>query len=418
MSEKQKKKKHLVVVGGGAAGFFAALRVAECAPAWSVTLLEAARSPLQKVRISGGGRCNVTHACFEPASLVGFYPRGGKALRGAFAHFQPRDTVDWFAQRGIRLKTEADGRMFPTTDDSSTIIRCFLDHAERLDIDVRTRVGVEQIERRAQGFVVQTRKGASLAADAVLLTTGSSPQGHRIAKSLGHTVVDAVPSLFTFNIPDRALHQRSGVSVEDAEVRLALPGVKKLMCERGPVLVTHWGLSGPAVLKLSAWAARALAACDYQTHCVVNWLSAFEQQHLRAALLQHKREHPRQQCTAHPLFGIPKRLWQYLLQRCAIDTETSWQHLPKKAMHRILHALQQCDFQIRGKSTFKEEFVTCGGIALDEVHFKTMQSRRCEGLYFAGEILNIDGITGGFNFQSAWTTGWIAGSAIATSHDS
>ena len=397
----------VVVVGGGAAGFWAAIACAEAHPHVQVTLLEA-RQPLAKVRISGGGRCNVTHACFEPASLVQHYPRGGKALRGAFTRFQPQDTVAWFARHGVQLKTEADGRMFPVTDDSETVVNCLIQAARQAGIEIYTASPVQNLERTQRGFEVILKSGQTLPAHRLLLATGSSPQGHELARHLGHSIESPVPSLFTFNIPDLKLRELAGVAVERAEVKLLLPKLE----QSGAVLVTHWGLSGPAVLKLSAWGARVLHEQRYRAQMQINWLPADSLDTSRQMFLEAKLQQPRKTVAGYCPVELPRRLWQYLVSRADIVPERRWAELSKLQFQSLLGELHQGQYQIQGKSIYKDEFVTCGGVRLKEVDFKTMQSRLCPGLYFAGEILDIDGVTGGFNFQSAWTTGWLAGQAI------
>lgn len=403
----------IVVVGGGAAGFFGAIACAEAHPQAEVTLLEA-RQPLSKVKISGGGRCNVTHACFDPALLIQQYPRGGKALRGAFSRFQPRDTVEWFAQRGVRLKTEADGRMFPTTDSSETIVDCLLQAARRAGVRLYTGSPVQAIrslcEGSGSGFEVELKSAGKLSAQRLLLATGSSSQGYGLAQSQGHALEPPVPSLFTFNVPDPELRELAGVAVDRVQVRLLLPDQK--LEQTGPLLITHWGLSGPAILKLSAWGARLLHDQQYQAQVQINWLPHQTIELSRQELLQIKQQQPQKALTSFSPFDLPRRLWQYLVSRCGIQPERRWAELSKKELLRLLEELHQSQHRVNGKGVFKDEFVTCGGVRLAQVDFKTMQSRICPHLYFAGELLDIDGVTGGFNFQSAWTTGWLAGQAM------
>jgi predicted Rossmann fold flavoprotein len=413
----------IVVVGGGAAGFFGAIAAAEAHPQAQVTLLEAGRQPLSKVRISGGGRCNVTHACFEPALLVQNYPRGNKALRGAFSRFQSQDTVNWFTSRGVRLKTEADGRMFPTTDNSETIVECLNHFADKAGVEIRTGVPVVAVKQTTipfkqqliscPAFELTLKSGERLQSDRLLLATGSSLQGYQIAKSLGHQIEPPVPSLFTFNVLDPELRELAGISVESVKARLLLSDTKPLE-QTGPLLITHWGLSGPAVLKLSAWGARVLHDCRYRATFQINWLPQFDPDQLRQQLLAAKTEQPRRSIANYCPLPFPRRLWQYLALRSGIEAEAQWANLSKKQANQLVEALTQSQYAIEGKGAFKEEFVTCGGVRLKEVDFKTMESHCCPGLYFAGEILDIDGITGGFNFQSAWTTAWLAGRAIGT----
>lgn len=404
----------VIVIGGGAAGFFGAIAGAEAAPDAQVTLLEAAAEPLAKVRISGGGRCNVTHHCFDPALLVQHYPRGGKALRGAFTRFQPQDTITWYRARGVRLKTEADGRMFPTTDDSATVIDCLLRECRRWGVTVRTKAAVTAVHQEGQAFTVVLRSQEQLQCDRLLLATGSSPQGQRIAAALGHSVEPPVPSLFTFNVADRALRQLAGVAVDPVVLKLTLPEAKPLT-QTGPLLITHWGLSGPAILKLSAWGARSLHQANYQATLQVNWLPDRSEDTLRQQLQRAKQQFPKRAVINHCPVDLPKRLWRYWTEQAGLDDTLTWANLPKKGLNRLVTLMLRSQYAIQGKGVFKDEFVTCGGIKLSEVNFKTMESRRCPGLFFAGEVLNIDGVTGGFNFQSAWTTGWLAGQALGKS---
>jgi hypothetical protein len=401
----------IVVVGGGAAGFFGAIAAAENHPHTQVTLIESSHKLLNKVRISGGGRCNVTHACFDPALLVQYYPRGGKALRGAFSRFQPHHTVEWFAKHGVRLKTEADGRMFPVTDDSATVINCLMQAAHKSGVEIHPGTAAVAITRSDTGFELELKSGRQLRGDRLLLTTGSNPQGYQLAKALGHKIEPPVPSLFTFNIPDPHLQELAGVSVEPVQAKLLLPDRKPLE-QSGAILMTHWGLSGPAVLKLSAWGARALCEHQYQATLQVNWLPQHSPDQLRRMLLSAKTEQPRRAIASNCPLPLPQRLWRYLTTCVDIGLEDRWADLSKKSLNQLLQELTQSRYLIQGKGVFKDEFVTCGGVSLKEVDFKTMESRCCQGLYFAGEILDIDGVTGGFNFQSAWTTAWIAGQAI------
>jgi predicted Rossmann fold flavoprotein len=396
-----------VIIGGGAAGFFGAIACAETHPHMQVTLLEA-RQPLSKVKISGGGRCNVTHACFDPAALVQHYPRGGQALRGAFTRFQPKDTVEWFTKRGVRLKTEADGRMFPITDNSETIVDCLTQAARQAGVQIYTGSPVQTLEPQGQGFEITLKSGQTLLADKLLLATGNSPQGHELAQQLGHAIESPVPSLFTFNISDAKLRALAGVAVEQAQVHLP---VQKLT-QTGPLLITHWGLSGPAILKLSAWGARALHDQRYHIPLQVNWLLTQTLEQSRQQLLDLKQQQPKKSVTSFSPFELPRRLWQYLVNRAGIDLERRWAELSKKELQQLLIEIHQGQYEVCGKGIFKDEFVTCGGVNLKEVNFKTMESRLCPNLYLAGELLDIDGVTGGFNFQSAWTTGWLAGQAM------
>ncbi len=400
---------HIVVLGGGAAGFFAALSCAQENPKCRVSIFERTAQLLGKVKISGGGRCNVTHACFDPAKLVTFYPRGGQALRGAFARFQPQDTVDWFESRGVPLKTEADGRMFPTTDQSQTIIDCLINEAKRLDITISTHAVVQSIQKKGTGFELTMNNVKTVVADRLVLATGSNPQGWEWAQTLGHSLETPVPSLFTFTIKDPRLEGLSGLAVPDATV--GIEGTR--IVQRGPILVTHWGLSGPAVLKLSAWGARELNEAGYKANVRVNWLPAMKPSELLERLLKLRDSQKLKKAPGDYSFGLPRRLWVRLSAVCGVLANKRWSEISNEHMKKLAGELQNGIYAVEEKSTFKEEFVTCGGVRLKEVDFRTMESKICPNLYFAGEVLDIDGVTGGFNFQSAWTTGWIAGRSAA-----
>jgi predicted Rossmann fold flavoprotein len=391
----------IIVVGGGAAGFFAAIAAMEQNSDCKVILLERSAQVLSKVKISGGGRCNVTHACFDPAELVRHYPRGGVALRGPFSRFQPRDTVAWFEAHGVALKTEADNRIFPTTDQSETIIRCLRDTAEQLGIVVRVNAHINEIQQKPFRLMLGSEE---MTADRLILATGSAPQGWVWAKLLGHSLISPVPSLFTFKIQDPRLHELAGISVRGAQ--LNLDGSRLKMS--GPLLITHEGLSGPAVLRLSAWEARSLHDINYQTDLHVNWLGD-RRDKVEKRLSEKRLAHGRNLIAADPLPEVPRRLWSRLVKAAGIDELAHWTEVSNELFRALADQLTDARLTIRGKSTFKDEFVTAGGIPIDEVDFRTMESKRCPGLYFAGEILDIDGETGGFNFQNAWTTGWLAG---------
>ncbi len=401
----------IVIVGGGAAGFFAACSAAKTNQNASVILLEASRQLLAKVRISGGGRCNVTHALFDTKSFIQNYPRGSKALLGAFSRFQAQDTVKWFAHAGVQLKTEADGRMFPVTDNSETIVDCLIKTALDYNVEIRTgspvvSVNYRELEENSQDedksrFEILLKSGEMLRCDKLLLTTGSNPVGYRIAKKFGHQIEPTVPSLFTFNILDQELRELAGVSVNPVQIRLSVPGKPQLE-QTGPLLITHWGLSGPCVLKLSAWGARTFHESRYKGTVTINWLPDSNQDELRKELMLVRQEFGKRAIALHRGIKLPHRLWQYLISRAGIDKDTRWAELPKKSFNKLVQELNQGQHSISSKGVFKDEFVTCGGIKLKEVNFKTMESRLVKGLYFAGEILDIDGVTGGFNFQSAW----------------
>ncbi len=401
--------KKVVVVGAGAAGFFAAINCAEKNPDYQVTILEKSPKFLAKVKISGGGRCNVTHACFEARQLAKNYPRGEKQLTGPFTRFNPTHTIDWFESRGVELKTEEDGRMFPASNTSQTIVNCFWNEARRLGIKVEMQCGVESIARAGDKWSLETSSGY-ISADAVIVTTGGTLQVWKLLQRLGHTIVEPVPSLFTFNIKDERIKGLEGVSVPNAQVKIK---DSKLSAE-GPLLITHWGLSGPGVLKLSAWGARELAAINYQFDIEVNWLGTKTTSQLIEALKNYKQQHPKQTIGKNNLFGIPMRLWLSLLTASAgvVVLNQNFADLSNKTIESIATMLTASQFKVNGKSTFKEEFVTAGGVDLNEVDFKTMQSKLFPNLYFAGEVLDIDAVTGGFNFQAAWTTAWIAAQSV------
>jgi len=372
----------LIILGGGAAGIFAALSAKTLRPHASVLVLEKTAHLLTKVKISGGGRCNVTTSVFDPKELVKNYPRGHKELLGPFHHFGPRETVEWFSSRQVALKVEADGRIFPTTDSSQTIIETLLSEAKKLHVEIATRQHVESIEKQEEHFIVTCKEGKILHSHRLLLATGSSREGYALAKQFGHTVIDPVPSLFTFHVPTSPLKELSGVAIED--VAVSLYGTS--FFQRGPLLITHFGFSGPAILKLSAWAARYLHETGYKAELLINWLPKYTQDEVVEMLVKRL-----------PL-GLPKNLWKTLSEK---------ENSPKSLAAKVL----QDSYLVDGKTMHKEEFVTCGGVDLKELHSKTFESKLCKGLFFAGEILNIDGVTGGFNFQNAWTTGFLAGTA-------
>jgi len=410
MSKQTQSNWDVIVVGGGPAGFFAAIRAAELKPKLRVLIIERSSQPLGKVLISGGGRCNVTHACFDPAQLVGFYPRGGMALRGAFTRFQPADTIKWFEEHGVRLKTEADNRMFPLSDSSKTIVDCLREAAQNAGVKLHLGTSLQKVEKISKGgFRLELREGPEfypLQTKKLVIATGSDPKTREIVKSLGHRVEEAVPSLFTFNVKDKRIEGLSGVAVENVTLKM------DSLTQSGPMLITHWGLSGPAVLRLSAWGARILFEKKYRSTLTVNWLGDYKLDATLEVLQRNKdwHENARKKIAAQPAFSqIPIRLWKQLTQFIG---DKNWGDISKAEMRKLAEELTAGEFTIKGKGIFKEEFVTCGGVNLDEVDFKTMQSRIVEDLFFAGEVLDIDGITGGFNFQSSWTTGWLAGSAL------
>ncbi|HTS18119.1 MAG TPA: NAD(P)/FAD-dependent oxidoreductase [Verrucomicrobiae bacterium] len=410
--EPDRSPRQVVIVGGGAAGFFAAITCAEARPDAHVTVLEKGGEFLSKVRISGGGRCNVTHNCFDPRDFATRFPRGERELIGPFQRFQARDTVAWFASRGVKLHAESDGRMFPATNSSQTIVDCLVATAKAAGVKLRARCTVDRVVRRANGgFDLTLSGGETLACDRLLLASGGcrTPAGGQLAVSLGHTLEPPVPSLFTFHIDTPWLRELAGISVESVEA--SVPGTK--LRERGPLLVTHTGVSGPVILRLSAWGARALHERDYRFPLRLHWLPTLDPDRI-AAELQHRRHQQSARLVVNtPIPPLPARLWERLVVAAGVTRDTKWGVVTRAAQHSLLQQLTRTELPVTGKSLNKEEFVTCGGVRLAEVNFRTMQSRICPDLYFAGELLDIDGITGGFNFQAAWTTGWIAGTAMA-----
>lgn len=398
----------LVVVGGGAAGFFGAIQAASADATLRIAILERTSKVLTKVKVSGGGRCNVTHACYNPFTLSRHYPRGEKMLKSLFRSYHVENVVAWFASRGVALKTEADGRMFPVTDNSQTIIDCFLREASRLNIGVYRGVAITRIGN-GDPFILHSADGRSWHASRVLVATGghSNPDAYKWIAAAGHTIVPPVPSLFTFNDPDKKFSDLMGIAVPSGEIRLA--GTK--FSQQGPILITHWGLSGPAVIKLSAWAATYLHGQRYVFDALVNWTGE-SAQNCHAILSEAKVSRAKQKIHGHALFGVPVRLWVRLCELSGIQPARLWGDVSKGEMNRLVEHLVNTVIHVSGKTTFKEEFVTCGGIDLREVDATTMQSKQIPGLYFAGEVLNIDGETGGFNFQAAWTTAYLAGRHI------
>ncbi len=400
----------IIIVGGGAAGFFTAINIVEKNPKLKVAILERGAEVLQKVRISGGGRCNVTHACFEPNELVKFYPRGEKELRGPFHQFCSGDTIEWFEKHGVELKIEADGRMFPVSNSSQTIIDCFLKATQKLGIAVLTGQSVQSIfnpEVLGENFWKIETQTENYLAEKLILATGSNPKVWEMLQNFGHAVVSPVPSLFTFNIKDSRIKELPGVA---AQVTVKVKDTK--LTSTGPLLITHWGMSGPAILKLSAWGARILHDKNYQFTIFVNWLNDEDTADVEKKLKDLKQEHAKKSVSKKSPFELTNRLWESLVLASGIEMETKWADLSKIQLQNLANQLTNGNFQVNGKSTFKEEFVTAGGIDLKEINFKTMESKLHENLYFAGEIVNIDAITGGFNFQNAWTSGFIVANAI------
>lgn len=400
------RKVEVIVIGGGAAGFFTAINAVEKNPNLKVIILERGKDVLNKVKISGGGRCNVTHAEFVPKELSENYPRGQKELLGPFHTFMTGDTIAWFQKRGVELKIESDGRIFPTSDSSQTIIDCFLSEVNRLGVEVILRQSVRTIQKVENGFVVETASDR-FSADKVVVATGNNPKVWKLLEGLGHQIIPPVPSLFTFNIKDQRIQDLSGIAV-NAQVKMLDPNTNKVILEnQGPLLITHWGMSGPAILKLSAWGARLLEPLNYQFKIEVNWLDAITQEEALEALKSIKSEHGKQSLLKYPHWNLPKRLWQSLLRAAGISETLSWADATRENLMNIANQLTAAVFEVDGKSTFKEEFVTAGGVNLKEVDFKTYESRVVKNLYLVGEVLDIDAITGGFNFQNAWTGGFI-----------
>ncbi len=428
-------KKRLLVIGGGAAGFFCAVNAARMNPALEVIIVEKSSKLLSKVRISGGGRCNVTHSCFSIAEMIKKYPRGESFLKKAFHHFFTTDTIAWFKERGVELKTEDDGRMFPVSNSSETIVDCLMKEANKYGVEILMNREVVEIVNCESSIVndgiklsafsedVQSRKkwaiifsdSSKLIADYVCIASGGFPKSAQFdwLKKLGHTIAEPAPSLFTFNLasnqPVSSITALMGLSVKDAAVKI----IGSKLSSNGPLLITHWGFSGPGILKLSAYAARELAKANWHFNILVNWLPQYNEQSLKDKLQQLRFSIASQKIVNRNPFELPQRLWEYLLQQSGINENLRWADLPAKEQNKLIKNCCAQEFKVKGKTTFKEEFVTAGGINLNEVDHNTMESKIAPNLFFAGEVLDIDGITGGFNFQNAWTTGWIAARAIA-----
>jgi len=404
--------KTIAVIGGGPAGLFAAISCAEANPGLKVVVFERSRHILSKVRISGGGRCNLTHACSDPHELIRSYPRGSRELLGPFHFWKPGDTVDWFESKGVALKTEADGRVFPVTDRSSTIVDCLMTTAAALGIEVRVLSGISSVSNpTSRSFVLSREAGGEFEADRVVLASGGGERsgGLRIAEALGHTITELAPSLFSFHIEDPRIEGLPGLSVQN--VRIACNQVES--GQTGPLLITHQGLSGPVILKLSAWGARAFARSGYSFEIRINWLGEQTSERVRAHLNRQRSRSGRKSVLSHRPFDLPRRIWERLTEAADIPGDAQWAQVSRSRMARLTDELVDSRFQVSGKSMNKEEFVTCGGVRLGEVDFRRMESRLVRGLFFAGEVLDIDGLTGGFNFQAAWTTGRIAGTGLS-----
>jgi predicted Rossmann fold flavoprotein len=411
------EKKELIVIGGGAAGFFCAVNAARMNPQLKVILIEKTNKLLSKVKVSGGGRCNVTHACFDMAEMSRKYPRGGHFVKKTFHQFFTTDTIKWFEERGVKLKAEGDGRMFPVSDSSQTIIDCLLQEAGKYGVEIKMMSEVRSlipitIGTERNRFKVELSDLELLDSDFVCIACGGYPKSSMFEwiKELGHTIEDPVPSLFTFNMPGNPITKLMGVSVQKARVKIA--GTK--LDEEGPLLITHWGMSGPVILRLSAWGARELKEKNWEFVITVNWLLEFNEESLRKRFQQLRIEMAVQKTGSKNPFALPQRLWEFLLDHSGVNKEKRWADLPAKEQNKLIRNLCAFECSVKGKTTFKEEFVTAGGIKLNEVDANTMMSKKIPNLFFAGEILNVDGITGGFNFQHAWTSGYIAGKIIAS----
>ncbi|MBN8697047.1 MAG: NAD(P)/FAD-dependent oxidoreductase [Bacteroidetes bacterium] len=402
----------IIVIGGGAAGFFAAVNIARQHPEFEVVLLEKSNKLLSKVSVSGGGRCNVTHACFDNTILVKHYPRGEKELRNVFSRFSTTDTIDWFKQRGVELKTEEDGRMFPVSNSSETIVQCLLKEAEKYNVNIKLGVDIILIEKKNdKTFTLHANGGGHFDCNKLVIATGGNAKktAYQWLEKLGHTIIKPVPSLFTFNIPNNPVTELMGVSVPQAKVKIA--GTK--LETEGPLLITHWGLSGPAILKASAWGARQLSEMNYQFTALVNWLPKHTDEKLRIEFNNQREENASKTIVSNGPFELPKRLWEFLCQKSNIPETMRWADLPKKNANVLVNHLLNDEYKVQGKTTFKEEFVTCGGVSLKEIDLSKMESKRIPGLFFAGEVIDVDGITGGFNFQNAWSTAWVVSQNIA-----
>ncbi|MFA5403922.1 MAG: NAD(P)/FAD-dependent oxidoreductase [Ignavibacteria bacterium] len=395
-------------MGGGAAGFFSAIEIASSIPSYHVTILEKSDKLLSKIKVSGGGRCNLTNACFDVEELIKYYPRGSKELKSVFHKFNPADTINWFESKGIKLKTENDNRVFPLSNSSETITNFFLQEAKNRNIEIIKDYSVEKIKKTEDGFIVNPESKFAITFDKLIVATGgnSKPEFYSMFGKLGHTIVSPVPSLFTFNVDKHPLKGFEGISLESVKIKIK----DSKLSQKGAILITHWGFSGPAVLKLSAFTAREINKTNYDFEIEINWIP--ETINIKKSLLEIKTKYPNQKISSHTYFNLPIRLWKRLIELSGINEDLKWTETSSKKLNILVKVLTESVFRIKGKTTFKEEFVTAGGIYLKEVDFKTMESRICNGLYFAGEVLDIDGITGGFNFQSAWSTAFLVAKAI------
>jgi len=408
--------KKLVVIGGGAAGFFCAVNAARLNPGLKVVIIEKTNKILSKVKVSGGGRCNITHACFDRTEMSKKYPRGSNFVKKAFHQFFTTDTIQWFEDRGVKLKTEEDGRIFPATDSSQTIIDCLLKEVNKYSVEIMMNAEVKSVvykdncfELRLSGFASQSHR--LLTTDYLCIACGGYPKSSMFEwiKELGHSVEIPVPSLFTFNIPGHPITKLMGITVENVRVKI----VSSKLEQTGPLLITHWGLSGPAILKLSAWGAKELSAMNYEFKILINWLPVFNEQQLAEKFQSLRFELASQKIVNKNPFGLPQRLWEYLLDRSGVNNEKRWADIPAREQNKFIRNLCACEFDVKGKTTFKEEFVTAGGLKLNEIDHNSLMSKKVPNLFFAGEIMDVDGVTGGFNFQHAWTSGYIAAKTIA-----
>lgn len=404
-------EKKLIVIGGGAAGFFCAVNAARLNPLLKVIVIEKSNKLLSKVKVSGGGRCNVTHACFDIGEMSRNYPRGANFVKKIFHHFFTTDTIKWFDERGVTLKTEEDGRMFPVSNTSETIIRCILKEASTYNVAIMLNAEVKKLEKTQEKFHVELSDRRQLNADYVCVASGGYPKSSMFdwLKETGHTIEEPVPSLFTFNLPGHPIRELMGISAENVKVKIQ----QSKLAESGAVLITHWGLSGPAVLKLSAWGARELAKLNYEFTISINWLPELNEQTLKERFLQIRNENASQRIKGRNMHGLPGRLWDFLAKQSGVTETIRWAEMPSVVQNKFIKHLCNYELQVKGKTTFKEEFVTAGGINLSEIDYNTMMSKKVSNLYFVGEVMDVDGVTGGFNFQHAWTSGFIAAKSIA-----
>jgi predicted Rossmann fold flavoprotein len=406
--------KKVVIIGGGAAGFFCAIQIAEQHPDWDIRILEKSSKILSKVKVSGGGRCNVTHACPDVEKLLQKYPRGQRFLKKSFYQFATQQTIEWFAKNGVKLHTEKDGRMFPITNDSETIIQCLMQKVNQYKIQVCMNHDVTEVKKINTIFEITLGNGQTMKADAVCMATGGMLKSNTFPwlLQMGHTIIDPVPSLFTFNVVEKNITTLMGVAVENATIQWK--GTKWM--ERGPLLITHWGISGPAAIKLSAWCAREMAEANYEGAILINWTPEYNEQTLKMEWLNFRQDYGKREMGSKNPFDLPQRLWHYFLQASQIDLKTKWADLKNTSQQQLIQHLTRTTLNIKGKTTFKEEFVTCGGVDLKDIDSLTMESKMVAQLHFAGEMMDVDGVTGGFNFQHAWTSGWLAAQHIGASN--